>query len=278
MQQNNNNFKMEKWIICDIDGTLLNNGVISQKTRDVLIKAQEKGYRLFLASGRSPYTMKYFVSNLKLDIYGGIGICFNGGIVYDFKENKILHSEYIEKEELKKCIQISQDAGLEVAVYTYDKIYVKKCNPKLTSGYYRNDEVYKYVTYIETEDLLKLDVEAQKIGVALYSEDEFYKLKEVVQQVDYVRVSKGWMEKSPRNVNKGKAILSLLQQFNQSSENIYCFGDGENDIEMFKVCGFPIAMENGFDSLKQYAKDITKSNLEDGVAYYVENYLLKKIH
>ncbi len=267
---------MEKWIICDIDGTLLNNGVISNKTREVLIKAQEEGYRLFLASGRSPYTMKYFVSNLKLDEYGGIGICFNGGIIYNFKENQIIHSEYIDKAELKECIKISQDAGLEVAVYTYDKIYVKKCNPKLTSGYYRDDEVYKYVTYIETDDLIGLDVESQKIGVALYSEEEYDTLKEVVEKVDYVRVSKGWMEKSPRNVNKGNAILNLMKNFDQSAENIYCFGDGENDIEMFKVCGNPIAMENGFDSLKKYAKDITKSNLEDGVAYYVEKHLLKK--
>lgn len=264
---------MEKWIICDIDGTLLNGKEISLKTREVLIEAQKQGYRLFLASGRSPYTMKYFTECLQLQQYGGIGICFNGGIIYDFKNNAILHSEFIPKDELKQAIKISEEAGIEVAVYSYDKVYVKKLNPKLTSGYYRSDEVYRYVSYIEVDDLTKLDVEAQKLGCVLEGEAHYQSLKPIATQLNYIRVHHGWMEKSPNAVNKGKAIQTLMAMFNQIPENIYCFGDGENDIEMFKVCGHAIAMENGFDSLKKYATAITKSNLEDGVAYYVEKFL-----
>lgn len=265
---------MGKWIICDIDGTLLNGKEISQKTREVLIEAQKKGHRLFLASGRSPYTMKYFTEVLKLNEYGGIGICFNGGIIYNFKTNEIIHSEFIEPSELKTCIKLCEDAGLEVALYSYDKVYVKKCNPKLTSGYYRNDEVYKYVEYIEVENLLDLNIETQKIGCVIDSDEQYESLKEVVEKVNLIRVHSGWMEKSPNVVNKGNAILNLMQKYNQDKENIYCFGDGENDIEMFKVCGYAIAMENAFDSLKKYATDITKSNLEDGVADYVGKNLL----
>lgn len=265
---------MEKWIICDIDGTLLNGKEISHKTREVLIKAQQQGYRLFLASGRSPYTMRYFTECLKLSEFGGIGICFNGGIIYDFKNESIIHSEFIPKDELKEAIRISEQNEIEVAVYSYDKVYVKKVNPRLTSGYYRNDDVYKYVEYLEVDDLTALDVEAQKLACVLDGEEHYQSLKTLAEQLNYVRVHQGWMEKSPNDVNKGKAILNLMQHFNQSKENIYCFGDGENDIEMFKVCGHPIAMENAFDSVKKYAEAITKSNLEDGVAVYVEKFLL----
>lgn len=267
---------MEKWIICDIDGTLLNKGIISEYTKEVLVEAQKQGYRLFLASGRSPYTMRYFVEELKLHEYGGIGICFNGSIIYDFKNEKVLHSEYIEKQELKKCIEISEDAGLEVAVYSYDKVYCKKRNPQLTAGFYRNDGVYKDVEYLEVENLAQLDVEAQKLACVIYSDEQYDKLHEVVKEVNYIRVHSGWMEKSPDNVDKGIAINRMIKMFNQNKANIYAFGDGENDIPMFKAVGFPIAMGNGFDSLKKYAKDITKSNINDGVAYYVKTYLLNK--
>lgn len=266
---------MEKWIICDIDGTLLNQGKISSYTKEILIKAQKQGYRLFLASGRSPYTMQYFVKTLQLDQYFGIGICFNGGIIYNFKTNEIIEASFIDPKILAETIKLSQDAGLEVAIYSYDKIYVKQVNPQLTSGYYRNDEVYRHVKYIEVDDLLSLNVEAQKVGVALASEDQYQSLKPLVNQVNYVRINQGWMEKSVKNVDKGSAILKLLKQFKQDKANVYCFGDGENDISMFKVCGHAIAMGNAFDSLKQYATDITFANTSDGVAKYVEKYLLK---
>lgn len=265
---------MEKWIICDIDGTLLNHGVITDYTKKILVQAQEAGYRLFLASGRSPYTMRYFVEELQLHKFGGIGICFNGSIIYDFKNEKVLHSEYIAKDELKKCIEIAEAAGLEVAVYSYDKVYCKKRNPQLTSGFYRNDDVYKDVEYIEFQPLSNLDVEAQKLACVLTGDEQYQSLVQVVKDVNFIRVHSGWMEKSPNDVNKGIAILKIMALFNQTKENIYAFGDGENDIAMFKVVGHPIAMENGFASLKKYAKDITKSNVNDGVAYYVEKYLL----
>ena len=42
-----------KAIVLDIDGTLLNTGkIISEKTKQALIAAQEKGIKVILASGR----------------------------------------------------------------------------------------------------------------------------------------------------------------------------------------------------------------------------------
>ena len=55
---------------------------------------------------------------------------------------------------------------------------------------------------------------------------------------------------------------------------ILAFGDDFNDIGMLKLCGKGIAMENAISQVKEVAGEITKTNNEDGVAWYVEKYIL----
>ena len=59
---------MIKVIVLDIDGTLTNSvKEISPLTRQALVKAQEKGYKLVLASGRPTIGLQKFVKELNLD-------------------------------------------------------------------------------------------------------------------------------------------------------------------------------------------------------------------
>lgn len=59
-------------------------------------------------------------------------------------------------------------------------------------------------------------------------------------------------------------------------ENIIAFGDDFADIGMLKLCGLGIAMGNAIREVKEIADDVTKSNDEDGVAYYLEKQVLPK--
>ena len=44
------------------------------------------------------------------------------------------------------------------------------------------------------------------------------------------------------------------------------FGDAQNDIPMFKIAGYCVAMGNACAELKNIASDVTLSNDEDGIA------------
>lgn len=50
------------------------------------------------------------------------------------------------------------------------------------------------------------------------------------------------------------------------------FGDADNDYEMIRDAGDGVVMANGLDSVKKAADHLTKSNNEDGVAVYLENF------
>lgn len=68
-----------KWIVTDMDGTLLNErDRITEDTREYLIACQEKGIRLVLASGRSYVRLMPYARELRMEEFGGLLIEING--------------------------------------------------------------------------------------------------------------------------------------------------------------------------------------------------------
>ena len=51
-------------------------------------------------------------------------------------------------------------------------------------------------------------------------------------------------------------------------------GDNENDLTMFQIAGFPVAMGNAVDCVKARARAVAPSHGEDGVAWAIERYVL----
>lgn len=56
--------------------------------------------------------------------------------------------------------------------------------------------------------------------------------------------------------------------------NVIAFGDDYADIDMLKLSGIGIAMGNAIKEVKEAADIIIGSNDEDGIAVYLEKYLL----
>lgn len=89
-----------KVIIMDVDGTLTNGKKeITKKTKNALIKAQELGLTLILASGRPTSGLMDFAKELDMDKHNGLLVSFNGSKVVDCQTNKILFNETMSVEE-----------------------------------------------------------------------------------------------------------------------------------------------------------------------------------
>ena len=71
-----------KAIAMDIDGTLTNDKkVISPRTREKLLAAQESGIKLILASGRPAWGLHALAQELDLQNHDGLLVAFNGAHV-----------------------------------------------------------------------------------------------------------------------------------------------------------------------------------------------------
>lgn len=66
-------------------------------------------------------------------------------------------------------------------------------------------------------------------------------------------------------VSKGKALLYVAEKLKIDPKKFAVIGDSENDLEMFEVAGFRIAVANAHEKLKDAADLITPSPDGDGV-------------
>lgn len=78
----------------DVDSTLTNSKkIITDKTKEDLIKVQEDGILLVLASGRPTSGLMDLAKELKMDENNGLLVSFNGSKVIDCETNEVLFNE-----------------------------------------------------------------------------------------------------------------------------------------------------------------------------------------
>lgn len=94
--------------------------------------------------------------------------------------------------------------------------------------------------------------------------------------LEFAQYTPAIVEYMPYKTNKGTGLIQLIKSLNISKDEVIAFGDGGNDLQLLQNSGWPVAMENACDELKPFAKIITKSNVEDGVADLLERIFLKE--
>ena len=68
----------------------------------------------------------------------------------------------------------------------------------------------------------------------------------------------------------------LLDELGVDPMEVMAVGDGENDMEMLKMVGHPVAMGNAVPKLKKIAKHVVGTNGEDGVAQALREIAMAK--
>ena len=77
-----------------------------------------------------------------------------------------------------------------------------------------------------------------------------------------------------KGATKAKAIAELSRYWSISESEIVVFGDDVNDIDMLSSAGIGVAMGNAIDKVKAIADYICNDCDMDGVARWIEEYVL----
>lgn len=87
-----------KAIALDIDGTLTNDRkVITPRTKEALLAAQDSGVKLILSSGRPVQGLRAIASELELEAHDGLLVAFNGAHVVDAQTDEVLYDRSEER-------------------------------------------------------------------------------------------------------------------------------------------------------------------------------------
>jgi Cof subfamily protein (haloacid dehalogenase superfamily) len=260
---------MKKAIFFDIDGTLLDclNGItdITPRVEKAIRELQEMGHYIFIATGR-PYA---FLNEPLLN-FGFDGFVLTNGACVKVKE-KSIYKECINKEFIKALIHNFEQLNIQYILQGETYSYIKDDFKKLHSFYDPFSIPKKYLEgnyNIEEVDIYKIEMfcDDQKgidYCISLGNED-----------FDYVHNMDSSFELYSKKNTKASGILKVLEFLDIPIENSYAFGDGKNDIEMLSTVGCGIAMGNADDDVKSYAKKVTDTVQNDGVAVGIEKHIL----
>lgn len=287
-----------KLIALDMDGTLLNkDNQIMEKTKQILIEAQKRGVILVLASGRSYSRLMFYAKELMMDVYGGYLIEVNGVAIYDVKHQKRYIYGKMPKENAQELFEYFSKWNVEIMGQLDRGMY--DYNPKAILDekreYRKNhnfDEDYPWtggtftfladtrkgypdIRYIEKKEEILEDV--NKVTVTYWPEyiQEVAKVakKELKDRYWVGLTSDKWLEILMPNITKGFGLSKLSKILHIPYENMMAIGDGENDIDMIRLAGVGVAMENALLKVKENADDVTLSNNEDGVYEAIKRYV-----
>ena len=287
---------MIKWIVMDMDGTLLNDeNRIDEQTRQILIKQEEKGVRLLLASGRNYRKLMDYAIQLKMDVYQGMLIEANGLAVYDCMTHARQKKAELNKQDIERVFKLAQTYDLELIASLDDGLYdyfsenirqskiayrIENNFPEdfpLTGGHrdWISDNRGGYPNQFFAERLEAFPDACNKLCLTHFPtriSEVFEALKKALNdEYEIVRTSPRWVEISPKGISKGNALTALMSANHIEKDEVLVFGDGENDCSMFASAGTAIAMGNAMDIVKQAANGVTLDNNHNGIAYAIEN-------
>jgi Cof subfamily protein (haloacid dehalogenase superfamily) len=99
--------------------------------------------------------------------------------------------------------------------------------------------------------------------------------KEFAGSLSIMRSKPFFLEFTESGVTKGTSLNSLIQQLGIIRDEVIAIGDGNNDLSMIQFAGLGVAMGNASEAIKAQADFITETNMNDGVAKVVEEFILK---
>lgn len=269
-----------KLLVLDVDGTLLNDErEISKRTLAALLKVQQMGVRIVLASGRPTYGLMPLAKTLELGNYGGFVLSYNGCQIIKAQNGEILFERRINPEMLPYLEKRARKNGF--AIFTYhddtlitdspDNEYIK--NEALLNNLkiIREDEFSTAIDFAPCKCMLVSDKEKALIGLEQHWE------KRLAGTLDAFRSEPYFLEVVPCGVNKANTLGALLEHLGVTREEVIAVGDGVCDVTMLQLAGMGVAMGHSQDSVKVCADYVTASNEEDGVALAVEKLILAEV-
>lgn len=250
--------KQMKAIICDLDRTLLHTDKsISSYTEAVFKKCRERGILIMAASARPMRAIIPYNDIIPFD-----AVCATNGAVISLPDSI---TEVGFSTESGEAI-ISKLLG-------FPDVFL---SVETSKGLYSNRDIpiWNPIIYDKfpslPEDIVLYKILASSKEAPLYEHIE----STLTDDVYHTIADKALIQIMSKNATKWNGIRHMLSYYGISPEDCIYFGDDNDDIEPIKNCGLGVAVSNAIPEVLGIAGKITGSNDEDGVARFIEKYIL----
>jgi HAD superfamily hydrolase (TIGR01484 family) len=255
-------------IFFDIDGTLVDDKtqILPQSAVEAIHALTEKGHITVVNTGR-PYS--HIDPRIRALPFAGC-ICAGGQEI--FLQGRWLKRQTVPAQWLPEILQGVRENGLQVLYEAEGGYYLDgdpaaqhpeigvQCRMMLQNGGYVRDvdrgitePVVKFCTFDTPGCDRMAFVEKMRPGF------------------EYID-RRGMAEFLVKGNSKAAGLQMVLDEIGCPRAETMAFGDSANDLPMLQAVGIGICMGNGVEKAREAAAFVTKSVLEDGIAYALRHF------
>lgn len=271
-----------KIIALDLDGTTFTNDKkITGHTKDVIEKAIEQGVYVLPCTGRQLSGLPEEFLSIKGVKYA---ITSNGASIVELETQKTIYTNYIPYETAADTMQKLLKENILSDIYINGLCYIEERLVGRFPEFIPNSEMKTY--FLKTRrpvknlsDFIRRNqLDAEKIHLLFNDMDLKEKLKKEYSKNTHFLATSAVpfnLELNHKTADKGNALLALADILEIPHEQTMACGDSFNDEAMLRKAGFSVAMGNADPEIRNICDFVTKTNEEDGVAYAIEEFVLR---
>ena len=261
-------------LVSDIDGTLVNpDKGLTARAIDAVDALAKARIGFTLVSSRPPRGMASLLKALDVRLPFA---AFNGAslVAPDLSVIKALH---IPADAARKALALFEARGVGVWVFA-DGVWLLR-DPEGPKVAHERHTVGFDPTVVDgfAAVIHRID---KMVGVS----DDHAHLAQVEIELqgrlgdtaNAVRSQTYYLDVTHAQANKGNAVRGLCAEIGVDPARTAVIGDASNDVSMFHVAGFAVAMGQASDAVKAEASAVTGANTEDGFAAAVNDLILPR--
>lgn len=266
---------MIKLIASDLDGTIIDNKHSIPEANIKAINDLQKANIPFVVCTGKTYSIS---KDICKDLNATYGIFGNGSQIIDLTNEEEILRKFLNFDEIDFCFSIIKKYNLHVHAYTENSIITTN----LEYMDLRNSILFPNKINFEIVDSVFDYIQKQKVTVfklILSSNSNLSLIKDELEKTSNLTITHilktgkykdkiinkeyEYLDISPLNVTKGKALEILSQYLELNKDNILSIGDNINDIDMFRASGICAAVNNAYDDVKKVASYVTSNSAEN---------------
>ena len=256
---------MVKLAVSDIDGTLVDKQKqVSPLNRKVIKAFQEGGGAFTLATGRIEKSAIPYCRELDIQVPL---ILYNGARIVHPVNGRVLYEKTLSSADVARALVLRDAYSLDYIIYSEGEPYVFARNSNILK-FEKGDGYECHV--IESFDEIKGKSVTKILMIGDNSLFDGFRNDfngDVETSAVLVQSEPTYLEILPAGVNKGTALERLETILGIQKNEVICFGDNLNDLEMIRRAGIGVAMGNAEKEVKAAADCIAPDHDDDGVAW-----------
>lgn len=263
-------------IALDLDGTALTpNNTVSPAVHDAIAWARAQGLHVVISTGRICGEAAEFARMLGTD---DRMVTSGGATLSSAAQGTCTMRISIPWEPAVRAAAVVERIGMTSMIYAGERLLITPYDELYFSRYKTNEGflVSKQVEPSVAEYIATAHLSVDKIFCRSKDRVLLDRARAQIETIPGVRV----MSSAEDNIeiisplaDKGRALAMLCRDLGTTPARCIAIGDSENDLEMLRAVGMPVAMGNATDEVKAVCRHVTATNAADGVAQAIYHLL-----